>query len=144
MSNNYTVYLKLISSIFQLKNKIHTVIIKASNNLDNLKKRLMIYSANIKTYQKVAVINTVCYWQKKKNTIIHENNQELNRFMISYDNFFFFEKLILQSSRYRVVFLTNNGMSNWKSMWRKMKLDLTWFHRHNLIPGHIQMWKTTS
>lgn len=61
MSNNYTVYLKLISSIFQLKNKIHTVIIKASNNLDNLKKRLMIYSANIKTYQKVAVINTVCY-----------------------------------------------------------------------------------
>lgn len=89
MSNNYTVYLKLISSIFQLKNKIHTVIIKASNNLDNLKKRLMIYSANIKTYQKVAVINTVCYWQKKKNTIIHENNQELNRFMISYDNFFF-------------------------------------------------------
>ena len=76
-----------MSNIFQLKNKIHTVIIKASNNLDNLKKRLMIYSANIKTYQKVAVIQCVT---DKKNTIIHENNQELNRFMISYDNFFFF------------------------------------------------------
>lgn len=46
-----------MSSTLQLKNKKHMVIIKASNNLDNL----MIYSANLKTYQKVAVINTVCY-----------------------------------------------------------------------------------
>lgn len=55
-----------MSSVLQLKNKKPMVMIKASNNLDNLKKRLMIYSANIKTYQKVAVINTVCYWQKDR------------------------------------------------------------------------------